>query len=106
MNDENVYNCILYYDAYEKERGDGFYPQLTTKNNYTEIQILFKLAIINNELVWAQYSKSVIYGFVGPYGLEILLHLNDKANVKATKIINSGGRIIFPTTKNTTYRLL
>ena len=105
----------MYFDKYEKELGDGFYPQLTPMVNnsygydstgYDSVNITFRWAEIYPD-VWTQIDNSVIYGFDGKYGKELLNSLNEEANITATHISNSGGRIIHPkTTTNSTYRLI
>ena len=96
----------MYYDAYEKERGDGFYPQLSKVTGYSETIISFKLVDYLYSTCLLQIDNSVIYGFDGIYGIELLMSLNAESNMKATKILNIGGRIILPPTANSTYRVL
>ena len=105
----------MYFDTYEKELGDGFYPQLTPMVNnsygydstgYDSVNIKFRWSESYPD-VWTQSDNSVIYGFDGKYGKELLHSLNEEANITATHISNSGGRIIHPkTTANSTYRLI
>lgn len=102
----------LYYDSYEKEFGDGFYPQLQPFGgicNCTPTMITFRLIKYNNEgeFAWAQIDNCVIYGFDGDSGIQILNSLNQEANFDAKKIINNGGRIIYPKIPElSTYRVL
>ena len=101
----------MYYDKYEKDFGDGFYPQLfplanIDQHKQTSVIISFKLTSYNDELVWCQHSGSVIYGFDGVYGVQLLLSLNTEAKSNAKKILNFGARIIFPKTLNSTFRVL
>ena len=96
----------MYYDSYDN---DGFYPQLVPSEKFTynnNTVILFQLILSNNIHYWIQKSNSVIYGFDGIYGIQLLYSLNKEANVNATKIINCGGRVIYPTSENTTFRLM
>jgi hypothetical protein len=102
------------FDTYEREFGDGFYPQLTPMVNsygnnntgYDSIDIKFRWSEIY-PCVWTQIDNSVIYGFDGKYGAELLHSLNEEADKSATQISNAGGRIIHPkTTINSTYRLI
>ena len=104
----------MYFDTYEREFGDGFYPQLTPMVNsygnngtdYDSVNIKFRWSEIYPS-VWTQIDNSVIYGFDGKYGAELLHSLNEEADKSATQISNSGGRIIHPkTTINSTYRLI
>lgn len=92
----------LYYDEYEKMYGDGFYPQLspfkeicTCKNSLISFKLM-DYNIFNRELVWTQIDNSVIYGFDGNNGFNLLHSLNKEANVDATRILNCGGRTIYP----------
>ena len=104
----------MYFDTYEREFGDGFYPQLTPMVNsygnnstgYDSVNIKFRWSEIYPS-VWTQIDNSVIYGFDGKCGAELLHSLNEEADKSATQISNSGGRIIHPkTTINSTYRLI
>ena len=105
-NNEITVTKKVYFDKYEKENGDGFYPQLTPLDNWSHTLITFKLITFNNRKGWVQISNSVIYGFDGINGVILLATLNEEASSDASVIINSGGRIIYPTTDNTTYRIL
>ena len=120
---EFIITCNLYYDKYEKEFGDGFYPQLKLdinksygiiNNSYGIINISFKL--IDNDTAWIQMNGPVIMGFDGTNGLHILILLNSQANIQfpthiqisATKIYNCAYRLIYPKQpdNNSTYRLI
>jgi hypothetical protein len=102
----------MYYDSYEKEFGDGFYPQLQPFGGIcscANTMITFRLIKYNSEgeFAWAQTDNCVIYGFDGESGIQMLASLNQEANINATKIINSGGRIIYPKIPElSTYRVL
>ena len=93
----------MYYDEYEKMYGDGFYPQLnhfkeicTCKNALISFKLMDYTYNSNRELVWVQIDNSVIYGFDGNNGFNLLHSLNKEANIEATKILNCGGRTIYP----------
>lgn len=102
----------MYYDEYEKMYGDGFYPQLKPTSGicmYKNIIISFKLINYDfkDDFAWVQMDRSVIYGFDRNNGSELLNSLNREAQVNATKIINCGGRIIYPMLPHSsTYRIL
>ena len=108
--------CKLYFDKYEKEFGDGFYPQLkidvnksygVINNSYGSITISFKL--IDNDTAWIQLDGPVIMGFDGTNGIPILICLNSQASrVSASKIYNCAYRLIYPRQpyNNSTYRLI
>ena len=59
------YTVDFYYDSYEKEYGDGFYPLVKTNEpvepTMKETQIQFQLI---NE-TWKQMSNESIYGLDG-----------------------------------------
>ena len=91
----------MYYDEYEKIYGDGFYPQLKPFSNICSCKsviVSFKLIKynLNCDLAWVQMDGSVIYGFDGNNGIELLNLLNAESKVKAIRILNSGGRPIYP----------
>ena len=99
---------------YNKELNDstGFYPQLIkpkkdATSQICEIYISFKLFNYKiNTPGWQQYNCSVIYGFTKENGSELLESLNTEANVNAIVITNSGGRIIFPISYDTTFYIM
>jgi len=98
----------MYYDENEKLFGDGFYPQLIPINNHINCaSTLITFKYNKNEQSWIQLNNSVIYGFEGIHGIKLLSILNQEANVNSTKIINCGGRIIYPKIPEfSTYRAL
>ena len=125
---EIIITCKLYFDKYEKDFGDGFYPQLKVNitksygiinNNCGVVNISFKL--IDNDTAWIQLNGPVIMGFDGINGIPILIFLNSQASVplpiaplfvsipiSATKIYNCAYRLIYPKQpdNNSTYRLI
>ena len=105
---EIVLTRNMYYDKYEKDCGDGFYPQLQPLDGteYASTPIKFKL-VKQYPTIWIQANNSVIYGLDGDYGIELLNSLNKEANKNATSISNSGGRIIYPKyTESSTYKII
>jgi hypothetical protein len=112
---EVVLTRKMYYDKYDKEQGDGFYPQLSRRMNSSygsdnnrndSVDIKFRWSEIYSD-VWTQLDNSVIYGFDGKYGKELLDSLNEESYLNARRISNSGGRIIHPNNiMNSTYRIM
>lgn len=103
----------LYYDDNERTFGDGFYPQMIRSSDTNNTNKSIKYAMITFNLIqedgiymWLQANNSVIYGFEGQHGIQLLVSLNSEAKVNAKRIINCGGRIIYPLIENTTFRLL
>ena len=105
-------NLQMYYDEYEKMYGDGFYPQIKPFGSICickKTNISFKLIthVYNNDLAWIQVDNSVIYGFDGDNGIQLLNFLNKQANINAKKILNLAYRIIYPIIPEfSTYRIL
>ena len=105
----------MYFDKHDKEQGDGFYPQLARRMNSSygsdntrndSVNIRFRWSESYPD-VWTQIDNSVIYGFDRKCGKELLHSLNEEAYLNATRISNSGGRIIHPNTiMNSTYRIM
>jgi hypothetical protein len=100
----------MYFNKWEKENGDGFYPQLSVmaqhQGNSVFTHISFRWSSRFPD-VWNQVSGSVIYGLYSDTGLDLIKSLNDEANVCADRISNWGGRIIYPPNlKNTTYKIM
>ena len=112
---EVVLTRKMYYDKQDKEQGDGFYPQLARRMNSSygsdntrndSVNIRFRWSETYPD-VWTQIDNSVIYGFDGKYGKELLHSLNEESCLNAARISNSGGRIIHPNTiMNSTYRIM
>ncbi len=103
----------MYYSEFDKNSGDGFYPQLTLLSDSKKpfdimcTTISFRLSVFDdNTFAWTQNDGSVIYGFDGTQGIQLLLSLNKEAKVYCKRIINIGGRVIYPATDNATYRVL
>ena len=78
----------LYYDDYEYEFGDGFYPQLNELSGYKYKQVQFEFIPERN--AWKQVFDSeqkAITGLDPPYGKELLDMLNSiEIETKATSI--------------------
>ena len=75
----------LYYDSYEKDFGDGFYPS-TTKSEpcTTEIDLTFILDKSNH--YWIQTNCTNINGLDGDEGYKLLTLLNESIPEKQCKI--------------------
>jgi len=92
------YTIDFYYDSYEKDFGDGFYPLVKTNEPVEpamkETQIQFQLI---NE-TWKQTSNDSIYGLDGDNGKVLLDILNTKhvSAMVGTKIVNSLYITIYP----------
>ena len=97
-----TYAIDFYYDAYEKDFGDGFYPLVktheTVESTMKEITIQFQLI---NE-AWKQTSGDMIYGLDGDNGKIVLCMLNAKSaadsNKVGTQIQNNATWTIYPKT--------
>ena len=69
---ELVKTITLYYDSYEKNFGDGFYPQTTFVQGYESINIQFNFT----DGYWQQSSGDPITGFDGNERKNVLNLLN------------------------------
>ncbi len=70
----------MYYDIYEANFGDGFYPlSFNESSTLTQIDILFtEFRMLNGEFVWKQYDKiNPIMGLDGSTGIDLLDLLNE-----------------------------
>jgi len=83
----------MYYDKYECEYGDGFYPQLSFVDGYADALIYFQF--IKERNVWRQVDNIAITGLDSPYGEELLTALNSESGVHACKIENIWDKIIY-----------
>ena len=116
QNKKNKKQIILkrnmYYDTYDKDSGDGFYPKFTFTTGICSCKnIVISFILIHytskTDLAWKQYDNSPIYGFDKFTGSQLLESLNKEANVCATKILNIGARVIYPVIpEQTTYKIL
>ena len=79
----------LFYDVYEYENGDGFYPYPVNNEGFVEILITFVKKFGN----WHQTTEHTIIGFDG-YGPDVLEKLEPDAK-KGTKIFNNYGKLLF-----------
>ena len=111
-NKEFVLKRKIYFDKWEKDYGDGFYPQLSYiggsyngRRTFDSTILTFKWTSVYPDL-WSQVSGSAISGLDGDYGLELLVSLNQESGISASRISNWGGRIVYPTNMNTTYKLM
>ena len=86
----------LFYDEYEANHGDGFYPQLTEQTGFISDQIQF--IYLDKLCIWMQRSSKLIKGLDPPYGQELLDELNKHIDSKlaARTIANLVGLQIWP----------
>ncbi len=112
MNDI-IIKTKLYYKKSDMVTGEGFYPIIREINNvdydFFMINFVLKHDYINKNYFWYQMNGNVIMGFEDDNGLIILNKLNrfvKDYGIEPFSILNSGGRIVFPTTYNSTYRIL
>ena len=87
----------MYYDKYECEFGDGFYPQLSFVERYAHTLIYFQF--IQERNVWRQVGDLPITGLDPPYGEELLTVLNSENGVNASQIENTWDKIIYNNNK-------
>lgn len=83
----------MYYDNYECEFGDGFYPQLLVVDRYAHTLIYFQF--IQERNVWKQVDNVPISGLDPPHGQELLTALNSENGVHASQIENMWDKIIY-----------
>ena len=88
----------LYYDEYEYEFGDGFYPQLSPFNGQVHVFKPVIFQFIQERNTWKQAFDSkqkAITGLDSPHGEELLLALNAESGLSVTSIENSYSKIIY-----------
>lgn len=86
----------LFYDTYEYEFGDGFYPMLQKGDlSYKQIDIKFLYNIKHN--CWVQTNEIVISGLDGDNGVNLLNRMNEKNNLKCVAIYNFHNQKLYPT---------
>ena len=86
---------LLYYDKYEYEFGDGFYPTIEQYNPCNEFTyISFTYNIVFNS--WIQTDGFNICGLDGENGINLLNIMNTKYNVNGKSIKNKYCSNIYP----------
>jgi len=97
MSDSHVITKeTLFYDTYEYEFGDGFYPTIEKddiSNKQIEIQFLYN----KKQNCWVQQNEIVISGLDGNNGIQLLTRMNEKKNVCCVAIYNYFNSKIYPT---------
>ena len=81
----------MYYDKYEEEYGDGFYPLLHKESSHLKlIEISFtEYKIPDGEIVWKQTGSATwILGLDGSTGPDLLKLLNDHSSRNHKKIVS------------------
>jgi len=117
FNNVSCLHVESYYDKYEADCGDGFYPLwalsnfTSNKNEYSKygnVNITFKLIIDepgnNNKYIWKQCNDNEynIDGLDGNSGDLLLQRLNDVLYIchpdkeKGFCIVNKNNKILFP----------
>lgn len=75
----------MYYDEYERESGDGFYPLLSLV-----VETMKPVCIVFNydeeAGVWVQTTEEMIKGLDGSCGKELLHLLNEKGGVNGVGV--------------------
>ena len=102
-----VYNVDMFYDSYESDFGDGFYPMTKSSEPCTTKTTIGFLLITETDsnVYWKQTKNSnVIKGLDGNEGILLFAHLNnqlrvDNNNTFVNGIVNANDKIIYP--KNT-----
>ena len=79
-------SVIVYYDSYEKNFGDGFYPVLIFSHGYKQIIIDFRYS----NGAWRQDSGDNIHGLDGNGKIILLDILNDN-KICCNTILNKTG---------------
>jgi hypothetical protein len=106
MNSQ-VYKVDMFYDSYESDFGDGFYPMTKSSEPCTTKTTIGFLLITETDsnVYWKQTKNSnVIKGLDGNEGILLFAHLNnqlrvDNNNTFVKGIVNANDKIIYP--KNT-----
>ena len=109
---------MLYYNKRDIELSEGFYPclylnKVRESKNYLNDGDIYKITVSfdsvknkDGKYIWIQNSFSSIIGFDGDNGKDLLIHLNLCGLRNGLFILNSGGRVVYPPTKNSTFRVL
>jgi len=99
----------MFYDSYESDFGDGFYPVTKSSDPCTDkTSIWFQLTTDqNSNIYWKQTNNSkIIQGLDGNEGILLFTQLNNQLSLDNNNqgtfvkgIVNTSGKIIYP--KNT-----
>lgn len=74
----------MYYDEYEREYGDGFYPVFSFGKRMKPVSIQFDYD--NEKQVWVQKTEEMIKGLDDSCGDDLLQLLNQMGGVKGVGI--------------------
>ena len=77
----------FFYDEYEKENGDGFYPVLE-KCTACTTEITINFTVYEKHNVWKQINNFNIDGLDGNHGEILLKRLNTLAGKNCVSIVN------------------
>jgi len=103
-----VYKVDMFYDSYESDFGDGFYPMTKSSEPCTtKTTIGFQLiTYTDSNIYWKQTDNNVIKGLDGNEGILLFTQLNHQLRVDNNNqgtfvngIVNANDKLIYP--KNT-----
>lgn len=92
------YKVDFYYDSYEKNYGDGFYPLVKTNDEIASSMAKTTIKFtLDTDGYWKQTSNDPIYGLDGDNGKILFDILNKQQTIQIIKgIRNSIGILIYP----------
>lgn len=93
MCDNIITEEKMYYDKYEFQFGDGFFPSNKKYGAYIEEA---NIEFIIKKNCWKQTNGICISGLDCDIGENLLFYLNNKFNVNCISILNIPGRQIYP----------
>jgi len=91
----NNISVTMYYDWYEREFGDGFYPIFPTESGKKELKSV-NIRFLLKGNIWTQVSEDDIDGLDGNTGEVLIALLNEKNNDNGLQIVNSSNKILYP----------
>jgi hypothetical protein len=95
MQTQIVAKELIYYDKYEYEFGDGFYPTIEQYNPCNESDYV-SFTYNKNYNCWVQTDGINICGLDGNNGINLLNIINKKHNLNCIKIKNRIYSDIYP----------
>lgn len=98
MSNYLITKQTLYYDKYEQEFGDGFYPVIE-KNMTCSEEIIISFLYNKFYNSWVQIDQIPINGLDGDNGFYLLNILNEKNNLNCISIKNIDYSNIYPRSK-------
>jgi len=83
----------MWYDSYEADFGDGFYPQVEQDSGMVPIKVSFEYSELDN--TWTQNYGMNIKGLDGNCGDLLIVLLNKQGGTSSNRIRSKNKNVLF-----------